>query len=73
MHVNDLSVRNMGFNAIEGSIVVTGLGTAFASVYNHTDDVTVLFMGDGTLGEGTCHESMNMAATLETPHYLLCG
>jgi pyruvate dehydrogenase E1 component alpha subunit len=67
MHVNDLSVRNMGFNAIEGSIVVTGLGTAFASVYNHTDDVTVLFMGDGTLGEGTCHESINMAATWKLP------
>ena len=67
MHVNDLKVRNMGFNAIEGSIVVTGLGTAFASVYNHTDDVTALFMGDGTLGEGACHESMNMAATWKLP------
>jgi pyruvate dehydrogenase E1 component alpha subunit len=67
MHVNDLKVRNMGFNAIEGSIVVTGLGTAFASVYNHTDDITVLFMGDGTLGEGACHESINMAATWKLP------
>lgn len=67
MHVNDLKVRNMGFNAIEGSIVVTCLGTAFASVYNQTDDVTAVFMGDGTLGEGTCHESMNMAATWKLP------
>jgi TPP-dependent pyruvate/acetoin dehydrogenase alpha subunit len=67
MHVNDPSVRNMGFNAVEGSIVVTGLGTAFASVYNHTDDVTAIFMGDGTLGEGTCHESLNMAATWKLP------
>ncbi len=67
MHVNDLSVRNMGFNAIEGSTVVTCLGTAFASVYNHTDDVTAVFMGDGTLGEGTCHESMNMSATWKLP------
>ncbi|HUH98696.1 MAG TPA: thiamine pyrophosphate-dependent dehydrogenase E1 component subunit alpha [Anaerolineales bacterium] len=67
MHVNDLTVRNMGFNAIEGSVVVTGLGTAFASVYNHTDDVTAIFMGDGTLGEGACHESLNMAATWKLP------
>jgi TPP-dependent pyruvate/acetoin dehydrogenase alpha subunit len=67
MHVNDLKVRNMGFNAIEGSTVVTCLGTAFASVYNHTDDVTAVFMGDGTLGEGTCHESMNMSATWKLP------
>ncbi len=67
MHVNDLKVRNMGFNGIQGSTVVTCLGTAFASVYKHSDDVTALFMGDGTLGEGTCHESMNMAATWKLP------
>lgn len=67
MHVNDLKVRNMGFNAIEGSILVTALGTAFASIYNHTDDVTAVFMGDGTLGEGACHESINMAATWKLP------
>lgn len=67
MHINDLKVRNMGFNGIQGSTVVTSLGTAFASVYNQTDDVTVVFMGDGTLGEGTCHESMNMAATWKLP------
>lgn len=67
MHVNDLTVRNMGFNAIEGSTAVTCLGTAFASVYNHTDDVTAVFWGDGTLGEGACHESMNMSATWKLP------
>ncbi|MFP4619462.1 MAG: thiamine pyrophosphate-dependent dehydrogenase E1 component subunit alpha [Spirochaetaceae bacterium] len=67
MHINDLECRNMGFNGIQGSTVVTALGTAFASVYRHTDDVTALFIGDGTLGEGTCHESMNLAATWKLP------
>lgn len=67
MHINDITVRNMGFNGIQGSTVVTALGTAFASVYNKTDDVTAVFMGDGTLGEGTCHESMNMSATWKLP------
>jgi pyruvate dehydrogenase E1 component alpha subunit len=67
MHVNDLSVRNMGFNGIQGSTVVSALGTAFAAKYNKTDDVTIVFLGDGTLGEGTCHESMNMAATWKLP------
>lgn len=67
MHINDLEYRNMGFNGIQGSTLVTGLGTAFASVYNNTDDVTAIFFGDGTLGEGTCHESMNMAATWNLP------
>lgn len=67
MHINDLRYRNMGFNGIQGSTVVTSLGTAFASMYNKTDDVTAVFMGDGTLGEGTCHESINMAATWKLP------
>jgi len=67
MHIHDLEVRNMGFNGVQGSTVVTCLGTAFASQYRGTDDVTVVFMGDGTLGEGTCHESLNMAATWKLP------
>lgn len=67
MHINDLKYRNMGFNGIQGSTMVTCLGTAFASTYNKTDDITAVFLGDGTLGEGTCHESMNMAATWKLP------
>lgn len=67
MHVNDLECRNMGFNGIQGSTMVTCLGTAFNAVYNKTDDVTVAFLGDGTLGEGTCHESLNMSATWKLP------
>ena len=67
MHVNDLSVRNMGCNGIQGSLVVSALGTAFTAKYNKTEDVTIVFMGDGTLGEGACHESINMAATWKLP------
>ena len=67
MHVNDISCRNMGFNGVQGSTVATCLGTAFASVYRKTDEVTAVILGDGTLGEGTCHESMNMAATWKLP------
>lgn len=67
MHVNDLDCGNMGFNGIQGSTMSTCLGTAFNAVYRHTDAVTAVFLGDGTLGEGTCHESMNMAATWKLP------
>lgn len=67
MHIHDLECRNMGFNGIQGSTMVTCLGTAFASQYRGSDDVTAVFLGDGTLGEGTCHESLNMAATWKLP------
>jgi len=67
MHVNDIEVGNMGFNGIQGSITLTALGTAFASQYKGTDEVSVVFMGDGTLGEGACHESINLAAVWKLP------
>ena len=67
MHIADLSVRNMGNNGIQGSNVVTALGPAFYSQYKKQDDVTAVFMGDGTLGEGACHESLNMAAIWKLP------
>lgn len=67
MHTNDWEYHNHGFNGIQGSTLVTALGTAYASVYKKNDDVSVIFMGDGTLGEGTCHESMNMAAAMNLP------
>jgi TPP-dependent pyruvate/acetoin dehydrogenase alpha subunit len=67
MHVNDINFGNMGFNGIQGSITLTALGTAFASKYKGRDDVSVVFMGDGTLGEGACHESINLAATWKLP------
>ena len=73
MHISDLSVRNMGNNGIQGSNVVTALGPAFYSQYKKQDDVTAVFMGDGTLGEGACHESLNLAAMLEAPAGVYLG
>lgn len=67
MHIADVEVRNMGNNAIEGSITATGLGTAYASKYRGENNVTAVFIGDGTCGRGELHESMNMAANLKVP------
>ena len=67
MHIADLKVRNMGNNGIQGSNVVSALGPAFYAKYKHEPDVTAVFMGDGTLGEGACHESINLAATWKLP------
>ena len=66
MHVNDIEFGNIGFNGIQGSITLTALGTAFAS-HIKAQTVSVVFMGDGTLGEGACHESINLAATWKLP------
>lgn len=74
MHISDLKVRNMGNNGIQGSATGTALGPAFAAKYRGTDDLSVVFMGDGTLGEGICHESINLASCWKLPIlYILCN
>lgn len=67
MHIADLAVRNMGNNGIQGSTVAMALGPAFYAQYKKEADVTAVFLGDGTLGEGACHESINLAATWKLP------
>lgn len=67
MHILDIKCRNMGNNGIQGSNMVTCLGTAFASKYNNTQDVTVVFCGDGTMGRGEVYEGMNIAAKWKLP------
>lgn len=67
MHIADIDVRNLGNNGIQGSNIVAALGTAFYAHYKEHDDITLVVMGDGTLGEGACHESMNLAASWKLP------
>ena len=56
-----------GFNGIQGSTMVTCLGTAFASVYQWTDDGRQYSLKTEHWEEGTRYESMNMAATWKFP------
>ncbi|MGI9860863.1 thiamine pyrophosphate-dependent dehydrogenase E1 component subunit alpha [Moorella naiadis] len=67
MHIADVMVGNMGNNAIQGSIMATGLGTAVAAQIKGTEQVTAIFIGDGTVGRGEFHESLNLAATWKLP------
>ena len=54
-------------NGIQGSIVPVSLGMAFARKLSKSENVSVVFIGDGTLGEGAVYESFNMAAKWELP------
>ncbi|MCJ7696379.1 MAG: thiamine pyrophosphate-dependent dehydrogenase E1 component subunit alpha, partial [Anaerolineaceae bacterium] len=59
--------RNFYSNGIQGGIVPMATGMALAEKYKGSDAVTVVFMGDGTLGEGVVYESLNMAALWQAP------
>jgi TPP-dependent pyruvate/acetoin dehydrogenase alpha subunit len=59
--------RNFYSNGVLGSTVPVGTGTALAEKYMQNKSVTVIFIGDGALGEGVLYESLNIASLWGVP------
>lgn len=72
MHLYDPSVGFMGTTGIVGGGLPLALGTAYASLAQGNDRVTVAFFGDGAQSQGSFHESMNMAAIQKLPLVYVC-
>ena len=53
-------------NGIQGSTVPVATGVAFSKKITKKD-IVVVFVGDGTLGEGALYEGMNLAGMYEVP------
>ena len=62
-----LHKNNFYSNGIQGGTVANALGMAFAEKYNQTGNIVVVFMGDGTWGEGISYEALNMASLWSVP------
>src|SRR4051794_29312521 len=54
-------------NGIQGGIVPAAAGLALAERLRGTDGLSVVFLGDGTLGEGAVYETLNLAALWQLP------
>jgi TPP-dependent pyruvate/acetoin dehydrogenase alpha subunit len=54
-------------NGVQGGIVPTATGIALAHKLRGSDRISVVFVGDGTLGEGAVYEAANIAALWELP------
>ncbi len=72
MHIAAKEWGIVGGNGVVGGGIPISLGTAFASIYRGTGQVTVCFFGDGSSNEGTFHESMNLAAVWNLPIVFCC-
>jgi TPP-dependent pyruvate/acetoin dehydrogenase alpha subunit len=59
--------RNFYSNGIQGGIVPVATGMALAEKARKTGRITLVFIGDGTLGEGVLYESLNIAALWQLP------
>lgn len=59
-------------NGIQGGIVPVAAGMALAEKYKKKNKIVVVFIGDGTLGEGVVYETMNLASLLKLPLHIVC-
>ncbi len=54
-------------SGVQGGIVGNAVGAALALRMQRSNDIVVVFLGDGTLGEGLVYESLNFAALQKLP------
>jgi 2-oxoisovalerate dehydrogenase E1 component len=54
-------------NGIQGGIVPVAAGLAFAQKLKKSGNIAVVFIGDGTLGEGVVYETLNLACKWGLP------
>ncbi len=59
--------RNFYSNGIQGGIVPIAAGMALAQKRQKSSSIVLVFIGDGTLGEGTLYESLNIASLWRLP------
>ena len=62
-----LFLDNFYSNGIQGGIVPVATGMALAEKQRGSGAVAVVFLGDGTLGEGVVYEAFNIAALWQLP------
>lgn len=67
MHFFDVKKHFYGGHGIVGGQVPLGTGLAFAQKYLGDNRVTLAYMGDGAVNQGSVHESMNLAALWKLP------
>ncbi|MFM8319284.1 MAG: dehydrogenase E1 component subunit alpha/beta, partial [Chloroflexota bacterium] len=59
--------RNFYSNGVQGGIAPLAVGMALAEKLKGSQAAAVVFLGDGTLGEGAVYEALNLAALWGAP------
>jgi len=67
MHMFSKEHNFYGGHGIVGGQIPLGAGLAFADKYNGSDAVTLCFMGDGAVRQGSLHETFNLAMLWKLP------
>lgn len=63
---------NFFSNGVQGGIVPVAAGYALGNKLKGNDNIGIVFIGDGTLGEGVLYETMNIISKWEIPLLIVC-
>jgi pyruvate dehydrogenase E1 component alpha subunit len=72
MHLFSPEANFMGGYAIVGGQFPISVGLAWASRLRDEDRITACFFGDGSMNQGTFHESLNWARLWDLPMLFIC-
>jgi pyruvate dehydrogenase E1 component alpha subunit len=72
MHMFSKEHNFFGGHGIVGGQIPLGAGIAFADKYRKGKQVTVCFLGDGAVRQGSLHETFNMAMLWKLPVIFVC-
>ena len=72
MHLSFPAVGFIGSSAIVAGSISPAVGAALAFSIQKTDNVSVVFFGDGATNEGVWYESLNFAALKKLPIVFVC-
>jgi pyruvate dehydrogenase E1 component alpha subunit len=72
MHLVDRQHGLLGATGVVGGNLPLAAGDALAAKLRGTDQVTVVFFGDGAVQAGHFHETVNLAALWELPLIFVC-
>ena len=67
-----LCYDNFYSNGIQGGIVPVAAGFALSNKLLKNKNIGIVFIGDGTLGEGVLYETMNIISKWEIPLMIVC-
>ena len=72
MHIADFSKGILGANGVVGGGFPIMTGAGLSIKLRGTDQVGMVFFGDGASNRGTFHEAVNMAAVFKLPIIFVC-
>ena len=72
MHIADMDKGMLGATGIVGSNAPVAVGAGLSAKLRGTDNVSVVFFGDGAANQGSIHESMNLASIWTLPVLFVC-